>query len=78
MMNNEKRFYEHQGVEEAIQVVLDHLTHRKDVEVYVSLVGDLTDLQIVLMKEMKGLQDGRTTSKYVEGDNPNNYIRGND
>jgi hypothetical protein len=77
-MNNERRFYEHQGVEEAIQVVLDHLTHRRDVEVYVSLVGDLTDLQIVLMKEMKGLQDGRTISKYVEGDNPNNYIRGND
>ena len=78
MIELEKRFYEHQGVEEAIQVVLDHLTHRRDVEVYVSLVGDLTDLQIVLAKEMKGFQDGRTTSKYIEGNNPNNYIRGSD
>jgi hypothetical protein len=33
---------------------------------------------VVIAKDMKGLQDGRTTSKYVEGDNSNNYIRGND
>ena len=59
----EKRFYEHQGVQEAIDTLLDHLTHRRDVEVYVSLVGDLTDLQIVLAKEMKGFQDGRQTAE---------------
>lgn len=57
MVDLEKRFYEHQGVQEAIQVVLDHLTHRRDVEAYVSLIGDLTDLEIVLSKEMKGFQD---------------------
>jgi hypothetical protein len=63
----EKRFYEHQGVQEAIDTLLDHLTHRRDVEVYVSLVGDLTDLQIVLAKEMKGFQDGRqATRRYTE------------
>jgi hypothetical protein len=59
----EKRFYEHQGVQEAIDTLLDHLTHRRDVEVYVSLIGDLTDLQIVLAKEMKGFQDGRQTAE---------------
>jgi len=69
-----------EGIEthDAIQTVLDHLTHRKDVEVYVSLIADLEDLMVVIAQDMKGLQDGRTTSKYVEGDNPNNYIRGND
>ena len=63
---------------DAIQTVLDHLHHRKDVEVYVSLMHDLEDLMVVIAQDMKGLQDGRTTSKYVEGDNSNNYIRGND
>ena len=63
MIDLEKRFYEHQGVQEAIDTLLDHLTHRRDVEVYVSLVGDLTDLQIVLAKEMKGFQDGRQTAE---------------
>ncbi len=67
-MDNEKRFYEHQGVDEAIQVVLDHLTHRRDVEVYVSLIGDLTDLQIVIAKDMKGLQDGKQNRRYIEAD----------
>jgi hypothetical protein len=57
MIDLEKRFYEHQGIQEAIQVVLDHLTHRRDVETYVSLIGDLTELEIVLSKEMKGFQD---------------------
>ena len=69
-MDDEKRFYEHQGIDEAITVVLDHLTHRRDVEVYVSLIGDLTDLQIVLAKEMKGFQDagkeGRLPGRYTE------------
>jgi len=59
MVDLEKRFYEHQGIQEAIQVVLDHLTHRRDVEGYVSLIGDLTDLEIVLAKEMKGFQNGQ-------------------
>jgi len=63
MIDLEKRFYEHQGVQEAIDTLLDHLTHRRDVEVYVSLIGDLTDLQIVLAKEMKGFQDGRQTAE---------------
>ena len=63
MIDLEKRFYEHQGVQEAIDTLLDHLTHRRDVEVYVSLVGDLTDLQIVSAKEMKGFQDGRQTAE---------------
>ncbi len=63
MIELEKRFYEHQGVQEAIDTLLDHLTHRRDVEVYVSLVGDLTDLQIVLAKEMKGFQDGGQTTE---------------
>lgn len=57
MIDLEKRFYEHQGVQEAIQVVLDHLTHRRDVEHYVSLVGDLTELELILSKEMKGFQN---------------------
>jgi len=64
----EKRFYEHQGVQEAIDTLLDHLTHRRDVEVYVSLIGDLTDLQIVLAREMKGFQDeGQVSRRYTEG-----------
>jgi len=64
MIELEKRFYEHQGVQEAIDTLLDHLTHRRDVEVYVSLIGDLTDLQIVLAKEMKGFQDeGQATER---------------
>ena len=63
---------------DAIQTVLDHLHHRKDVEVYVSLMHDLEDLMVTIAQDMKGLQDGRTTAKYVEGDNSNNYIRGND
>ena len=67
---SEKRFYEHQGVNEAIDTLLDHLTHRRDVEVYVSLIGDLTDLQIVLAKEMKGFQDG-----IKEGQFPRTYYR---
>ena len=67
MINLEKRFYEHQGVQEAIDTLLDHLTHRRDVEVYVSLIGDLTDLQIVLAREMKGFQDERQVSRrYTE------------
>ena len=56
---SEKRFYEHQGVSEAIDTLLDHLTHRRDVGHYVSLIGDLTDLEIVLAKEMKGFQNGQ-------------------
>jgi len=67
---SEKRFYEHQGVNEAIDTLLDHLTHRRDVEVYVSLIGDLTDLQIILAKEMKGFQDG-----IKEGQFPKTYYR---
>jgi len=67
---SEKRFYEHQGVNEAIDTLLDHLTHRKDVGVYVSLIGDLTDLQIILAKEMKGFQDG-----IKEGQFPRTYYR---
>ena len=67
---SETRFYEHQGVNEAIDTLLDHLTHRRDVEVYVSLIGDLTDLQIILAKEMKGFQDG-----IKEGQFPRTYYR---
>jgi len=68
MIDLEKRFYEHQGVQEAIDTLLDHLTYRRDVEVYVSLIGDLTDLQIVLAKEMKGFQNG-----VKEGQLPRRY-----
>jgi len=64
MIELERRFYEHQGVQEAIQVVLDHLTHRRDVGHYVSLVGDLTELELTLSKEMKGFQDeGQATER---------------
>ena len=44
---------------DAIQTVLDHLHHRRDVEVYVSLMHDLEDLMVTIAQDMKGLQDGR-------------------
>jgi hypothetical protein len=77
-IEREKIFDQALETHDAIQTIIDHIAHRKDVEVYVSLIADLEDLMVVIAKDMKGLQDGRTTAKYVEGDNSNNYIRGND
>ena len=55
----EKLFEEVLETHDAIQTVLDHLHHRKDVEVYVSLMHDLEDLMVTIAQDMKGLQDGR-------------------
>ena len=66
MTEEEIVFDQHLETQEAITVILDHLTHRKDVEVYVSLIGDLTDLQIVIAKDMKGLQDGREDKGHIQ------------
>jgi hypothetical protein len=77
-IEREKIFDQALETHDAIQTIIDYVSHRKDVEVYVSLIADLEDLMVVIAKDMKGLQDGRTTAKYVEGDNSNNYIRGND
>jgi hypothetical protein len=51
---------------DAIQTVLDYLHQRKDVEIYVTLIGDLTELLIVLAKDMKGLQDGRKDKGHIQ------------
>ena len=53
---------------DAIQTVVDYVTHRKDVEVYVSLIADLEDLMVVIAQDMKGLQDERQEREYVRGD----------
>jgi len=44
---------------DAIQTVIDYVSHKKDVEVYVSLIADLEDLMVTIAQDMKGLQDGR-------------------
>ena len=56
---SERLFDQALETHDAIQTVVDHLTHRKDVEIYVSLVHDLEDLMVTIAQDMKGLQDGR-------------------
>ena len=58
-IEREKIFDQALETHDAIQTVLDHLHHRKDVEVYVSLMHDLEDLMVTIAQDMKGLQDGR-------------------
>jgi hypothetical protein len=53
---------------DAIQTVIDYVSHKKDVEVYISLIADLEDLMVTIAQDMKGLQDGRTEREYVRGD----------
>ena len=55
----EKLFEEGLETQDAIQVLLDHLTHRKDSKVYVSLVHELEDLMVTIAGDMKGLKDAK-------------------
>jgi hypothetical protein len=66
MTEEEVVFDQHLETHDAIQTVLDHITHRKDVEVYVSLIQDLEDLMVVIAKDMKGLQDGRKDKGHIQ------------
>ena len=76
---SERLFDQALETHDAIQTVLDHLHHRKDVEVYVSLMHDLEDLMVTIAQDMKGLQDGgREREERVRSEPDLTYVRGDE
>jgi len=55
MTEDEILFDQAVEAQEALQLVLDHLSFRKDKEVYLTLIQELVDLQYVIEKDVKGL-----------------------
>ena len=55
MTEDEILFDQAVEAQEALQLVLYHLSFRKDKEVYLTLIQELVDLQYVIEKDVKGL-----------------------
>lgn len=58
-IEREKIFDQALETHDAIQTVIDYVAHKKDVEVYISLISDLEDLMVTIAQDMKGLQDAK-------------------